>query len=56
MTGDLRAAGKGLTGPKSIADEIHAIAFLFGLGAVAGAVSELAVAAAKAQREAGLIK
>lgn len=56
MAGDLRAAGKGLTGPKSIADEIHAIAFLFGLGAVPGAVSELAVAAAKAQREAGLVK
>jgi hypothetical protein len=56
MTGDLRAAGKGLTGPNSIADEIHAIAFLFGLGAVPGAVSELALAAAKAQREAGLIK
>jgi len=56
MTGDLRAAGKGLTGPKSIADEVHAIAFLFGLGAVPGAVSELALAAARAQREAGLVK
>lgn len=56
MTGDLRAAGKGLTGPKSIADETHVIAFLLGLGAVPGAVSERAVAAARAQREAGLIK
>jgi hypothetical protein len=56
MTGELRAAGKGLTGPNSIADASHAIAFLVGLGSVPGAVSELAVAAAKAQREAGLIK
>jgi protein-tyrosine sulfotransferase len=55
MTGDLRAAGKGLTGPLSITDEIHVIAFLLGLGVVPGAVSGLAVAAAKAQREAGLI-